>query len=502
MQREKPMADVCLILEGTYPYAMGGVANWMHEVIRMQEHLTFEIVALIGPTASAKLLYELPPNVTALHTIRLQKLPRGVGALPEGKQAQLFSTLEQTLLKLQSHAGLADLGQLIQTMQPYREQLGRKLLLDSRAAWDMLLRMYNATMPASAFLDYFWSWRGLLGSLYSVLLCDIPPAKSYHALCTGYAGLLLARAHLETGRPCAITEHGIYTNERRIEIASAEWLDDGRGQSLGLHAKERELRDFWIDMFVNYSRLAYAASCRIVTLYEGNQIFQRMDGAEPQKLQVIPNGIDIERFEAVARVPHPPTVALIGRVVPIKDVKTYLRAVALLKTRVPDLRALILGPADEDPEYHAECLHLAEHLQLGDTLSFLGKVNITEHLGGIDVIALTSLSEAQPLVILEAGAAGVPTVATDVGSCRELILGARSETPQLGAGGAITPVADARAVAEAMLRLLMDPEYYQQCSEHIRARVKRYYAKADQRAAYATLYAELINEGESAQEAA
>ena len=55
----------------------------------------------------------------------------------------------------------------------------------------------------------------------------------------------------------------------------------------------------------------------------------------------------------------------------------------------------------------------------------------------IAALALTSISEAQPLVILEAGAAGVPTVATDVGACREMIEGPQSEVPPLGPGGAI-----------------------------------------------------------------
>src|SRR5262249_38672532 len=148
-----------------------------------------------------------------------------------------------------------------------------KLLLDSPAAWETVLHMYRQTMPKTSFLDYFWSWRGLFGGLFSLLLADLPAAKTYHALCTGYAGLLLARASIETGRPCILTEHGIYTNERRIEIASAGWLDDPNRFSLAIShkAQDRTLKDFWIDTFSNYSRLCYEACDRIVTLFEGNQ---------------------------------------------------------------------------------------------------------------------------------------------------------------------------------------------------------------------------------------
>ena len=112
------------------------------------------------------------------------------------------------------------------------------------------------------------------------------------------------------------------------------------------------------------------------------------------------------------------------------------------------------------------------------------------------MIALTSISEAQPLVILEAGAAGIPVVATDVGACREMIMGARNENPNLGAGGAVVPLSSPSAVAEALQRLLTDRKYYTACSKSIAERVKRYYRKADQYEAYAELYHGLIESTE------
>ena len=92
---------------------------------------------------------------------------------------------------------------------------------------------------------------------------------------------------------------------------------------------------------------------------------------------------------------------------PIKDVKTFLRAAARLRDSIPEARALILGPLDEDPGYYGQCRTLVEHLGLGETVTFTGRVNLDDYLPEIDVVVLTSLSEAQPLVILEAGAAGI-----------------------------------------------------------------------------------------------
>lgn len=487
-------ADVCLILEGTYPYQMGGVAAWTHELIRMHEHLTFAIVALVSRSAPTIPFYELPPNVVSLQTLRLQSLPPG-RRLPAKQEAEFFAAIEEPLLRLQSHASLDDLSALLKAMEPWKKFLGSRELLDSPAAWELLNRMYRATMPKVSFIDYFWSWRGLFGGLFSLMLPELPPAKTYHALCTGYAGLLMARAYLETGRPCAVTEHGIYTNERRIEIATADWLDDPRSFTLSVRQMngERTLKDFWMDTFGNYSRICYEAAQHIITLYEGNQEFQRTDGAEPGKLMVIPNGIDAEHYKAFPPVAHPPTVALIGRVVPIKDIKTFIKAVAILKESLPEVRALMLGPSDEDPDYARECHELVEHLKLGSNLSFTGKVAIENYLPTIDVMVLTSISEAQPLVILEAGAAGIPVVATDVGSCREMILGDSRESPSLGDGGAIVPLASPRDTADALLKLLTNPEHYQQCRRALMERVRRYYSKKDQYTAYANLYEELIS---------
>ncbi len=489
-------ADICLILEGTYPFTMGGVSSWTHELITMQKHLTFAIVALVSSDSKEKLLYKLPPNVISLDVIRLQVLKAGTASLPPALEKKLFKQLEKPLLNLQAHARLEDLKEIISAIAPYKNKLGKNLLLNSQSAWNMLLHMYQITMPRTPFLDYFWSWRGLFGGLFSILLAPLPKAKSYHALCTGYAGLLLARAHIETGKPCIVTEHGIYTNERRIEIITADWLHDLSVFNLSVTRPinhTREIKDFWIDTFVNYSRLCYESCSKIITLYKGNQEFQLIDGASQKKLKVIPNGIDSSRYNAIERnANHPPTVALIGRVVSIKDIKTYIKAIAILKESMPKLLALIIGPVEEEPEYARECIELVEHLNLQESLIFTGKVDIEPYLKVIDINVLTSISEAQPLVILEAGAAGIPTVATDVGACREMVMGDSEEYPYLGEGGAIVQLSNPKAIAGALLKLLTDKGYYNKCSASIKKRVQVYYSKEDQYWAYANLYTGLI----------
>ena len=275
----------------------------------------------------------------------------------------------------------------------------------------------------------------------------------------------------------------------------ADWLHRWPDASLAPEKLTRDLRDLWIGAFEGFARLTYEAADPIVTLYRGNQRLQRRDGADPARLRIIPNGIDAARYAAIPRdtAPRGPTVALIGRVVPIKDIKTFIRAIALLRDRVPGLRAEMLGPQEEDALYAAECAALVTELGLTETFIFRGRVQVTEWLGRIDVNVLTSISEAQPLTILEAGAAGVPCVATDVGSCREMIEGdPEAGDAALGPGGSVTPVANPPATAEAIAGLLLAPDRWQAASHAMQQRIALRFLKSDCDQAYAAIYADAI----------
>lgn len=494
----EPEADVCLILEGTYPYILGGVSTWTHDLIRAQSHLRFHLVSLMPPNASLERRYEVPDNVSGITNIIVQKLPIGNLLITGATQERLFETIELPLLNMQHHATLELLTKILHAIREAGPNIGVGVLLNSPQAWRTLVRMYSETMGDSSFIDYFWTWRGLLGSAYSILLGDLPDAKLYHALCTGYAGLLLARARIEKQRPCVLTEHGIYTNERKIEMIAAEWLNDEKGLNLNVNRRryDRDLRDFWTDSFSGYAKLCYEAADRIITISEANREMELADGAKGSKIRIIPNGIDCDRFGAIRRTPGTvPTIALIGRVVPIKDIKTFLHAVAYVRDQIPVVQALVIGPTDEDPEYYEECLRIVQNSSLSNTVTFTGKVKIDQSLTRIDVVVLTSISEGQPLVILEAGAAGIPSVCTDVGDCRDMLYGRPGESPPLGDGGVITMLTDPDAVAKSILALLTDRAYYDRCARAIQERVNTYYHKKWQDQAYREIYDELLGAG-------
>jgi glycosyltransferase involved in cell wall biosynthesis len=496
-QRPKVVeADICLIVEGCYPYVAGGVSSWIDWLIRGNPRLTFSVVAIVAGSEPREARYRLPDNVVGLQDLQLHGDFGSTDWREHGDTASdVGNALSETLIELVKSGGLPAFQDLVRLVNDPVRGLSLPSLMASRLSWQVTCQMYERLMPHASFLHFFWAWRALFGGLFAVLKAPLPPARIYHTISTGYAGLFAARAAIETGRPTLITEHGIYTNERRIEILMAEWICDTVDKGISLHDERVDLRDIWMQIFDAHALICYQACRRIITLYEDNQRLQRALGAPPERLAVIANGIDLAKFSGIARAEcdATPTIALIGRVVPIKDVKSYIEAASILARDVPNLRALVLGPTDEDQGYYEECLTLVAELGMSEIVQFTGPVRIVDYLAEIHVVVLTSLSEAQPLVILEAGAAGIPCVATDVGSCREILEGRSSEIPRLGPGGVVTPLVDPGATAAAIAGLLLDPERRQAAGEALRARVRRYYASEDALAAYRDTYAELLD---------
>jgi len=155
---------------------------------------------------------------------------------------------------------------------------------------------------------------------------------------------------------------------------------------------------------------------------------------------------------------------------------------------MPDAEGWIAGPEDEDPEYAHECHSLAESLGLGDRIKFLGFQKIDDILPKVGVLVLSSISEALPLVVLEGFAAGVPSVTTDVGSCRQLLFGLEGDDAALGAAGAVVRIADPAALAGEVLTLLRDESRWYEAQAAGIARVERYYTQEMMVGAYRELY--------------
>jgi glycosyltransferase involved in cell wall biosynthesis len=498
--RREPV-DVCILVEGCYPFVAGGVASWLDWLMRKQPDLTFGVVAIMANDRPRQSKYPAPQN---LRYVEVLPLARKIGQAGLRQPVLDVDTLAINFRKMLVDGDLAAFGEVMRIVTaPVRRapmewaSLPRRMtydeLMGSRVLWDVMMRCYTEICPNASEADFFWAWRNLIGGLFSLVVAPLPQAGIYHTISTGYAGLLAARASVEMGKPTILTEHGIYSNERRIDLIMADWILDTIQVGLTGRDDRKDIRSFWIDTFESYARVCYASSTRVTTLYGENQFIQRALGAQPERLRVIPNGIELEKFEALPKTPppHPPTAALIGRVVPIKDIEAFIEAAALVHEAIPEAEILIIGPTDEDEEYYELCQRRVAEAGLDNTVTFTGKLNIFDILPRIDVLVLTSISEAQPLVILEAGAAHIPCVATDVGSCREIIEGGPDEIPNLGSGGRVVPPMDSKAIGAAIVELLHAPDLRRDCGNALRKRVELYYTSQLSADRYRALYREL-----------
>jgi polysaccharide biosynthesis protein PelF len=492
-------ADIGLLLEGTFPYVSGGVSSWVNQIIRGFPQYRFAII-FIGsqPEDYGEQKYELPDNVVHLevHYLYNKRVVPQIRPIPGN--ASLFGEIRCMHDYFRSPEsnpeGAAFFGKLIPELAEDRGA-GLDTFLYSKEAWQFIKEKYQAYCTDPSFVDYFWTVRSMHSPVW--MLADIAdkfiPVHAYHTVSTGYAGLLGALLKEKNGRPLILSEHGIYTKERKIDLFQAQWIKDNRNVFQRDPTEISYFRQLWIRFFQALGKRCYDSADRIIALYEANRLRQIEDGAPAQLTENIPNGVNVARFatlRAQRTSSPPPILCLIGRVVPIKDIKTYIRAMRTVVNRLPGAEGWVAGPEDEDPGYVDECRTLAEGLGLSDNIKFLGFQQMTELLPKIGLVILSSISEGLPLVLLEGFAAGVPAVTTDVGSCRQLIYGLDEQDRSLGAAGRVVGIADPQALAEAALELLGDDATWQSASAAGIKRVEAYYTQERMFASYRSIYEE------------
>ncbi len=475
---------ITLVLEGTYPYVRGGVSSWVAQLVRGFPEIAFQVVFLGSRREDYReRAYPLYENIASYREVWLFETgsrtsppppPLAPEALRELKALHdRFRHLRED--RAETHPPSLPPFLFEQAASVERTQLCHP------ESWRWICAAYEESCNDPSFGDYFWTVRNLHLPLWPLLqvVREIPPADLVFSPSTGYAGFLGAVLSGYQRVPFLLMEHGIYVVERMIDLYSARWIGDHRDRWLRSELELGSLREVWMNFFQTLGRFAYLRADTILSLFPGAREVQIALGAPPERCAILPNGVDIERYrQALSNRPFPPPkrVALIGRVTRIKDILTFIRAMKLVTGRDPEVEGWVVGPLDEEPDYVAECRRAIQALGLSDRLKLLGFRKLDEILPEVGLLVLTSISEGMPLVILEGFAAGLPAVATDVGSCRLLIEGGLDgEDRKLGLAGRVVPVMSPKAVAQAILSLLKDPNLWRTMQQSAIRRVKKYY---------------------------
>lgn len=464
---------VCIIVEGCYPYVVGGVSSWVHSLIQQFPNVEFVIQTIVADRSlRGKFVYDMPQNVVEVREIYVQDTD-WVGPKKHRKKFHLrkkhFLALQSLILNKDiDWDGVFDFFHT-QTFSVNDLLMGKDFFLMTKA-------LYEEQYDNITFSDFLWSLRSMYLPLFLCLKTPLPKADLYHCVSTGYAGVIGSMAKKLYGGSLLISEHGIYSREREEDIIKANWVH-------GIY------KNAWIDYFKKMSACAYQNADTVTSLFEYARNLQIELGCPEEKTLVTPNGIDPTRFENIPGKKEEDkgffNIGAVLRIAPIKDVKTLINAFHYAKKREPALKLWIMGPWEEDDPYAKDVFALVETLKPED-LIFTGRINVTEYLGRMDATILSSISEGQPLTILEGFAAKCPAIATNVGNCDGLINGEGNDT--LGAAGIVVDTMSVAGLSDAMVKLAREPELAKHMGKIGYQRLMNKYQLSQMKETYRQLY--------------
>jgi glycosyltransferase involved in cell wall biosynthesis len=478
--------DILIPAEGTYPYVRGGVSSWISQLISGLPEYKFGI-AFIGSKHEEypdKPLYNLPDNLVYMVELFIFDETHKPTVKAENGDVEIFDYIRNLYSWFRDHKEQSTFPKEIEGLDFYLNKMDESTFLYSRESWYFISEKYKKNCSESSFIDYFWTIRSIHLPIWKMaklakLIGD--KGKIIHSPSTGYAGFLATIISYDKKKPFILTEHGIYTKERKIDIISSSLSAYRKLELFRESSSEDYTQGMWVRFFEGIGKMSYNRANPVLSLFSVAKDTQILYGADPKRCQVIPNGVDIKKLEATRKHRSstvPKVITLIGRVVSIKDIKSFIRAIRITVNKIPEAEAWIVGPDDEEKEYALECRELISVLDLEDNIKFLGFQNIVDILPKSGLLTLTSISEGMPLVILEGFAAGVPCVSTDVGSCKELIYGGENPKDRaLGEAGRVCQIANVSQLAEGYIEFLSDDQKWLKAQEVAIERVSRFYTE-------------------------
>ncbi|MFD4413254.1 DUF3492 domain-containing protein [Streptomyces sp. NPDC058476] len=314
-----------------------------------------------------------------------------------------------------------------------------------------------------------------------------------HAAAGGAAALpgLLAR-HF-SGVPLLVTEYGVQLRAHYLASASIEEAPAVRALLAAFHGR--------------LASEVYRAAALITPGNTHARRWQERCGADRAKLRTVYPGMEASRFAEVGESAEgngcadPDTLVWVGRIEPAKDLISLLHSFAEIRKDEPKTRLRIIGAPADGPEgatYLAHCKALAAQLfpDEAEGVHAVGDNPVSfEEIGGPEVpslaeayasgavIVLSSVVEGFPISLVEAMFCGRATVSTDVGAVVEVI----------GGTGLVVPPRNPRALAEACVALLRDPERRERLGAASRARALELFTVEQNIAAFHGIYLEIVS---------
>ncbi|MET9322419.1 GT4 family glycosyltransferase PelF [Streptomyces sp. NPDC003038] len=493
-----------LVTEGGYPYAEGEAGLWCDRLVRGLPQHEFELYALSRSAEQERTRVLLPEHVTRVRTAPLWA-PADDGRTYSRRERRRFAACFRELVRgicadeagpfADGLYGLAELASergglysalrsesAVRALESACRAPGASRTVQAARVADLLEfadELERMLRPLS--LD----WYEEPGSLGAVDVC--------HAAAGGVAALpgLLAKRFF--GVPLLVTEYGVRLRAHYLAHLDARPEADVRPAVRALLA-------------AFHNRLAGEIYDRADLLTPGNahaRRWQERCGATRERLRTVHPGMEADRFATVGEAEDcgdPDTLVWVGRIEPGKDLIGLLHAFAEVRRAAPQTRLRIFAKEAASPRYLADCRSLAAQLfpdEAADAVTAGENPVAFEAIGGPDapspaeaygagrIVVLSSVIEGFPLSLAEAMFCGRATVSTDVGAVCEVI----------GGTGLVVPPRNPRALADACLSLLRDPERAQRLGAAARARALELFTVEQNIAAFREIYLQLLARG-------
>jgi len=459
------LTSALLINWDNYPnIATGGVYTWSKILVEELSDWNFVVLNQLS-NANTNSNYALPENVKQVielpiyGTFRCEEFCSGsASVIPKIRRTtdsvikkKFIPLFRSTLANLLSESSDPDLlaHQIYGMHDFFRRYDWKKCFEHPSTLRAFLAHVHSDFLFSNLKLNEALPPYNMLKRGLQLLAIDIPPTDIVHASNAWMPALVAIVAKIQNGSGVIITEHGIAFKELNLYINSSLTTIPSKM--------------FWKIFARNMVRALYAIADSIVTVSEANTLWESSLGASRKKIKIVYNGVDTTKFspiednkalkkefgvENTSRL----VVASIGRVDFFKDIVCLISAIRYIKRYIPNILCLHFGNG-VDLKYSQQCLRAVTELGVEDNFKFMGGTKQPEKAYRVgDVVAVSSITEGFPYVVIEAMACGRAVVAADVGGVREALEGC----------GVLVPSRSPSALGHGILTLLRDEKIRKQ----------------------------------------